>query len=262
METAQLLTRLVKKLTTIVESGKDGLDTLELETLFRAYAGPNVVFPFAGVTIHSPVPYGYATCMSVNDEVVHSRPNTRQLMTGDVLTIDAGIKIDGLCSDMAHTTCVGNQGNKNNNKPEVNNLLDGLNAAITDAIAVCKPGNRLGQISEAIARAAAIRKLGNIIDFTGHGIGQTLHEPPYIANAPGLSSYDNIVLRPGTSLCIEPMFTLGGSKTVYKEDKWAILTADGSLAGHEERHVVITETGCLVLTDFSKEEKNETYAIN
>lgn len=206
-------------------------------------------FPFATETLKGKDPYGCALCLSVNDEIVHARPNDKPLKNNDILTIDGGICIDGYCSDMATTVCLGDFGTEANRSSRVNTLLQSTKDAIKHALQQCKPGNTLRNVSHAIQEEATRSGCGLIKQFGGHGIGRTLHELPYIGNAQGLTTWDVLVLRPGMSLCIEPMLTLGDSKIVFGPDGWTILTADGSLACHEERHIIITEDGYEVLTE-------------
>jgi methionyl aminopeptidase len=213
-------------------------------------------YPFMSEVSNDGSQYGFATCLSVNDEIVHSRPSNRLLEDGDVITIDCGLSLNGYCSDIAHTVCISSLGKYQNMDPKVVTLFKALALAIDRVGVVCRPGNRLGHIAEVIAKTAAVHRLGNIINFGGHGIGRSLHEVPYIPNAPGISTWDDLILRPGMSFCVEPMFTLGGSsKIAKKEDGWTILTADGSIAAHEERHIIITEEGCEILTDFYQEKE-------
>jgi methionyl aminopeptidase len=214
--------------------------------------------PFYGQQSMHRHEFGYPICVSVNDEIVHSRPMPIPFDRDDVITIDAGLSYKGYCADMARTVIYGEGPQPGCNQHSM--LADRCRLALYQAEAACKPGNTIGDISEAISSAATniAPQLGVVVDYTGHGIGKKLHEEPRICNAPGIfPKYDEIVLRPGMVICLEPMFTLGKGQTVLAGDGWKVWTQDGSIAAHFEDEILITEDGCEVLTRLPGEYPEE-----
>jgi methionyl aminopeptidase len=185
-------------------------------------------------------------CVSVNDEVVHGIPGSRRLVEGDLVSIDCGAIIDGWHGDSAVTFGVGSL------IPVDEALAEATRAALEAGIAAMVPGNRLSDVSHAIetethaAEARYDRTFGIVAGYGGHGIGRQMHMDPFLPNEgpPGRGPY----LAPGSVLAIEPMLTLGTSKTVVLADKWTVVTADGSRAAHWEHTVAVTDDGPRVLT--------------
>jgi methionyl aminopeptidase len=186
-------------------------------------------------------------CSSVNDRVVHGIPaRTETLAAGDLVSIDCGAILDGWHGDSAVTFGVG---------PLID-VDDALSQATRESmeagIAAMVPGNRLTDVSHAIetgTRAAEKRfdrKFGIVAGYGGHGIGTSMHMDPFLPNEgqPGRGPY----LVAGSVLAIEPMLTLGTSKTVVLADEWTVVTADGSRAAHWEHTVAVTEDGPRILT--------------
>jgi methionyl aminopeptidase len=193
-------------------------------------------------------------CISINDEIVHSRPTDKKFKTGDIITLDAGLSCDGWCADMARTVAFGAGPDMDGIKEFHYILINICRAALYKAYDQCKPGNTLKDVSTAIYTTANKHNLGTVIDYMGHGIGKNLHEEPRIPNIPELfPHYDSIILRPGMVFCLEPMFTLGKGYTTLAPDKWRVWTQDGSMAAHFESQILITEEGCEVLTKLAGE---------
>ncbi len=186
---------------------------------------------------------------SINDQVVHGIPSPKvRLRTGDVLTIDAGVALDGYHADSARTYIVGGTDAA---PPPVRALVADTLEALWLGIDALRVGNRLGDVSAAIGDFGAARGHGIIADHDGrslggHGIGRHLHEDPLVLNRgrPGRG----LRLRPGLVFAIEPMFTLGGSGWRVLPDGWTTVTTDGSIAAHWEHTVAVTEDGPRVLT--------------
>lgn len=186
-------------------------------------------------------------CSSVNDRVVHGIPSaTETLALGDLVSIDCGAIVDGWHGDAAITFGVG---------PLIDvdaALSDATRAAMEAGIAAMVPGHRLTDVSHAIeteARAAQeryARAFGLVAGYGGHGIGRQMHMEPFLPNegAPGRGPY----LAVGSVLAIEPMLTLGTTKTVVLADDWTVVTADGSRAAHWEHTVAVTDDGPRILT--------------
>src|SRR5690242_535594 len=186
-------------------------------------------------------------CASVNDRVVHGIPSAADVLAaGDLLSIDCGAIVDGWHGDAAVTFGVG----------QLIPVDEALSAAARESmeagIAAMVPGNRLTDVSHAIeqgthaAEARYGRAFGIVEGYGGHGIGRRMHMDPFLPNegAPGRGP----LLAPGSVLAIEPMLTLGTTKTVVLDDQWTVVTADGSRAAHWEHTVAATEDGPRILT--------------
>jgi methionyl aminopeptidase len=202
--------------------------------------------------------FGSPVCISINDEIVHSRPTEEKFKTGDIITIDVGLSYHGWCADMARTVIYNTGPDMDSANKSHYTLIKSCQSALYQAYEQCKPGNTIKDISTAIGIEAGEHKLGVVIDYMGHGIGKDLHEPPRICNLPSLfPEQDSIVLRPGMVFCLEPMFTLGNGRTTLSPDGWKIWTQDGSMAAHFESQILVTEEGCEVLTKLAGEYPQE-----
>jgi methionyl aminopeptidase len=185
--------------------------------------------------------YPATVCTSINQEVVHGIPSDRRrLVEADIIGLDLGCIIEGYYADCAITLAVGAI------PPRVQELLDVTRESLDKAIVQCRPGNRLGDISHAIQTHCEGHGFGVVRAFVGHGIGSQLHEDPQVPNfgEPGRGP----VLKPGMTLAIEPMVTMGSWEVRVLEDRWTAVTQDGSLAAHFEDTIAITENGPEVLT--------------
>ena len=180
-------------------------------------------------------------CASVNDEVVHGIPGDRVLADGDVLSIDCGAIIDGWHGDAAITVALGEV------PAEVSELMRVTEEALWRGIAAARLGGRVSDISHAVERhVRGVGDYGIVEDYTGHGIGSEMHQPPNVPNY-GRPGKGPKLVR-GLALAVEPMITLGTKDTVLQEDDWTVVTADGSLAAHFEHTFTLTPNGAWVLT--------------
>lgn len=185
-----------------------------------------------------------ATCISVNEQVVHGIPGDRVVNDGDIVSIDFGVKIDGWCGDAATTVMVGRVG------PEVQRLCEVTEHVLRIALENVRPGVRWSQVAKKMENYARKAKLGIVKEFVGHGIGSTLHEEPKVPNFVSRELLRNdIELQPGLVMAIEPMCCLGSGGVRVLGDQWTVVTADGRPAAHYEHTVAVTESGCEVLTD-------------
>jgi methionyl aminopeptidase len=214
------------------------LDAVAEQVIRAAGAVPN----FLG---YGDPPFPASTCISVNDEVVHGIPGSRVLAAGDVVSVDCGAAVDGWHADAAVTFTLGPVA------PAVAELLAATEAALWQGIAQVRAGGRVGDVSAAVQRSLEAatesgRRYGIVRDYTGHGIGSALHQPPDVPNVGRAGSGPRIV--EGTVLAVEPMVVLGDPDTVTAEDEWTVVSADGSLAAHFEHTVAVTATGSWVLT--------------
>lgn len=185
-------------------------------------------------------PFRNTVCLSVNDAVLHGLPFDYALRDGDVLSMDLAVVIDGWVADSAATVVVGG------GAEEDLRLVRATEEALAAAIAVAMPGNRIGDISAAIAAVAREHGYPVNTEFGGHGLGRTMHEDPHVPNdgRPGRGYR----LRPGLTIAIEPWFARTTDRIVTDPDGWTIRSADGSRTAHSEHTVAITPDGPEVLT--------------
>jgi methionyl aminopeptidase len=186
-------------------------------------------------------------CASVNEQVVHGIPSAGQILKeGDLISVDCGAILDGWHGDSAITFGIGAL------IPVDVALSQATKESMEAGIAAMVPGNRLTDVSHAIEKGTRsaekrhARKFGIVAGYGGHGIGRRMHMDPFLPNEgqPGRGPY----LATGSVLAIEPMLTLGTSKTVILADEWTVVTADGTRAAHWEHTVAVTDDGPRVLT--------------
>lgn len=180
-------------------------------------------------------------CASVNQEVVHGIPSKkRRLVAGDLMKLDFGVVYRGFFGDSARTVPVGKV------TPEAQALVDATRQSLEKAIQVMRPGNRIGDIGHAVQTHVEARGFSVVRDFTGHGIGRKLHEPPQVPNHGQAGA--GMKLRPGMVLAVEPMVNQGTPDVEVLEDEWTAVTVDGKLSAHFEHTILISERGPEVLT--------------
>ena len=185
--------------------------------------------------------YPASVCVSVNDEVVHGIPSKhRILQEGDIVSLDAGLIYKGYHSDAARTYGVGNI------SKEAQQLIDVTRQSFFEGIKYAKAGNRLHDISNAIAAYAESFGYGVVRDLVGHGIGTELHEDPQIPNFKQVRK--GMKLVPGMTLAIEPMINAGTWEVCWLDDEWTVVSEDGSLSAHYENTVLITDGEPEILT--------------
>jgi methionyl aminopeptidase len=179
-------------------------------------------------------------CAAVNDVVVHGIPDEERLKEGDIIGLDIGTILGGWHADSAQTLPVGQI------SPEAERLLTITKQALWAGIREAKPGNRLGDISASVEAVGKKAGYGVVRELVGHGIGRQMHEDPQVPNFGKAGR--GILLRPGMTLAIEPMFNLGTHRVVVDYDNWTVRTADGKISAHFEHTVAITEDGPKPLT--------------
>lgn len=186
--------------------------------------------------------YKWATCICVNDEVVHGIPDDT-LKDGDVLCIDIGLLYKGLHTDCAWTIQVGSQ------TPDVHKFLKTGEEALALAVKQAKAGNRVGHISEAIQKTVEGAGYSVVKALVGHGIGRNLHESPQIPGFLDTQINNTPLLSEGMTIAIEVIYNQGKKDVVYKNnDGWTIVTSDGSLSAVFEHTILITKDRPLILT--------------
>lgn len=229
----------------VAEAVRPGMSTADLDAVAeREIRSAGAVPSFKGYNA-----YPASINTSVGPQIVHAIPSpTVVLRPGDVLTVDAGVLLDGFHTDSACTWIVGGPGAA---PPAVEALVANTRAALWRGIHALRVGNRLGDVSAAIAACGATGGHGvvgthNGHTMGGHGIGRRLHEDPFVSNEgrPGRG----LRLKPGLVVAIEPMFTLGHPSWRTLDDGWTTVTLDGAVAAHWEHTVAVTDEGPWVLT--------------
>jgi methionyl aminopeptidase len=188
--------------------------------------------------------HGFAgsICASPGAAVVHGIPGDRVLVEGELLSIDCGAILAGWHGDAAVTVPVGECG------PELLALSRVTEDALWAGLAAVRPGGRLSDVGHAVETVVRPHGYGLLEDYTGHGIGTSMHEPPYVPNLAPQGPGRGMVLEPGIVLAVEPMATLGEPDVVELDDGWTVVTADGAQAAHWEHTVAVTPHGPWVLT--------------
>ena len=187
--------------------------------------------------------YGFpaSVCTSRNAVVCHGVPREDEaLREGDIVNVDVTTELDGFHGDTSATFCVGAV------EPAVRRLVEATRASLMAAIAVVRPGARLGDVGAAIVEVAAGAGFGVVRDYCGHGIGRSMHEPPQVSHVGRAGS--GMRLRAGMVFTIEPMLTQGAPECRVLADGWTVVTADGGWSAQFEHTVRVTEDGCEVLT--------------
>jgi len=179
-------------------------------------------------------------CTSPNSMVVHGIPGTYELHRGDILSVDCGVVLDGWVADAARTFAVGPV------SATARRLLHTTEASLFAAVAQCRPGNKLGDVSHSVQEIVEAEDLSIVRSLVGHGIGRDMHEDPQIPNygTPG----KGITLEEGMVFAVEPMVTAGRHTVRMGDDHWAIYSQDGSLAAHFEFTIAVMADGPRVLT--------------
>lgn len=214
-----------------------GVTTLELDAIAER------VIRSAGAT---PTFKGYCgfpgtICASVNDQIVHGIPSSSVVLRdGDIVSVDVGATFGGWVGDNAWTFYCGEPTREAQALCEV--TRDCLKAAIRQAV----PGNRLGDVGDAVQRLAEKHGFGVVRDYTGHGVGHDMHEEPNVPNYGKRGR--GVRLQSGMVIAIEPMITLGNQANDVAGNGWTVSTLDGSLAAHYENTVAITDDGPVVLS--------------
>jgi methionyl aminopeptidase len=185
-------------------------------------------------------------CASPNSMVVHGIPGSYKLSRGDILSIDAGVILDGWVADAAVTVPIGNV------TPIAKRLLATTRASLFDAVEQCVVGNHLGDIGNAVQKRVEADGFSVVRQLVGHGIGRDMHEDPQIPNygEPGKGE----LLEEGMVLAVEPMVTAGSHPIRVASDNWSVYSQDGSLAAHFEHTVAITADGPRILTPWHQLE--------
>lgn len=239
--------RMLASILTLVQSRVEpGITTQELANLAaRELKALGADAPFLGYG--GPTPFPDVICISLNEQVVHGIPGGREVRSGDIVSLDFGVKYRGMITDSALSVIAG----KPKDQRHVE-LVEYTEKAMMAGVNTVRDGIRAGDIGAAIEIVLNRKRYGIVRDLVGHGVGHELHEEPNIPNygRPGSGPE----LHAGMTIAIEPMATLGGEGVYVDRDGWTIMTRDGSWAAHFEHTVLITEDGAEVLTARSHKE--------
>lgn len=179
-------------------------------------------------------------CASPNEVIVHGIPNGRRVTESDILSVDIGLILGGWHADRARTYPIGDI------SPEATRLLEATRASLDAAFAACRAGSRLGDIGHAVETIAEREGLSVAREYSGHGIGRSMHEDPQVPNHGDAGR--GMILEEGMVFALEPMINAGGWRSQVLDDGWTVVTADGTLSAHFEDTVAVTANGPRVLT--------------
>lgn len=233
--------RLVSK--TLAEAAKvlkPGITTMELDKLIADFIRDNGAVPsflnYRG--------YPFASCISVNDVVVHGFPNDHPLREGDIISIDIGVIRKGYHGDHAYTFAIGDPG------PEIMQLIRVTKESLYKGIEKAVAGGRVGDISAAIQEYTEKKYgYGVVRELVGHGLGRHLHEDPQVPNYGRRGT--GAKLREGLVLAIEPMINLGKKEVFTERDGWTVRTMDHQPSVHFEHDVAVRKDRADILSDYS-----------
>ena len=224
-----------------------GVTTLELNTAAHKMMNDAGAKPaFLGYQPSGLTPFPFVICASLNEQVVHGFSNDKPLREGDVISVDMAATYNGFVGDTAMTVAIGEVSD------EIAQLIEVTEECLHLGIAQCYPNRRIGDISWAIQQHAEKFGFGIVRDYTGHGIGRSMHESPQIANYGRQGTKEKI--RAGYCFAIEPMLNMGTPDTKTLSDKWTVVTADGKPSAHCEHTVAVTADGPEILT-LTREQK-------
>ena len=229
-------------LTRLVEAADVGVNLLELDALahdmIRERGAESCYIDYH--PSFGAMPFGKVLCTSVNDAVLHGLPHDYALRDGDLVSLDFACSVDGWVADSAISVVVGTPDQRDLD------LIDTATRALDAAIGAAQAGNRLGDISAAIAGVARPEGLSINTSFGGHGVGRTMHGDPHVPNDGRAGR--GYPLRPGRVIAIEPWFLQTTDQIYTDQDGWTIRSADGSRGAHMEHTIAITANGPIVLT--------------
>lgn len=215
---------------------RPGVTTLEIDAVIeetiRSFGATPSSKGFEG--------YPNASCISVNDVVVHGIPSLATVKDGDIVSVDITALLNGYQGDAARTFAIGNVSDADKA------LIAAAESAFFAGVEHARAGNRIGDISSAVQLYTELRGYGVVRALTGHGIGHKMHEPPEVPNFGRRGT--GAPLKVGLCICIEPMITRGDWRVVIERDGWTVRTKDRSNAAHYENTVIITDGEPEILT--------------
>lgn len=230
----------------VVKEIKPGVTTLQLDSIAENYIRSNGGVP----SFKNYKGFPFASCISVNDAVVHGFPNNNVLKEGDVISVDVGVFKNGYHGDSAYTFAVGNV--SDNIKKLMKVTKESLYKGIEKAIA----GNRVGDIAHAVQEYTERKnRYGVVRELVGHGLGKDLHEDPQVPNYGKRGSGPK--LQEGMVIAIEPMINMGKKNVINDKDGWTIRTQDGQPSAHYEHTICVKKDKADILSSFIQIEAAE-----
>ena len=235
-----------KVLLQLQEAAEPGISTGELDKIaLDITAECGAVALFKGVeSPYAKKPFSGAICASINEQVVHGIPSKKvKLNDGNILSIDYGAKLAGYCGDAAVTFGIGKI------SAEKQKLIDVTKGLLDIAVKTSAPGVKWSEVAGKMQEACESVGFSVVKDFVGHGIGTEMHEDPKVPNFVSRELLRNdILLREGMILAVEPMVNIGSSSVKTMRDGWLVQTKDGKCSAHFEHTIAIVKGGCEVMT--------------
>jgi methionyl aminopeptidase len=233
-------------LSKVREAAQPGVSTGELDELAISMAkSAGAATLFKGVeSPYAKQPFPGAICASINEQIVHGIPSRKTIVReGDILSVDFGVKLNGYCGDAAVTIAVGKI------SPEKRKLMDVTSRLLGIAVEKCAPGVKWSEVAGAMEAEAKSAGFSVIKDYVGHGIGTEMHEDPKLPNFVSKELLRNdIILKEGMILAVEPMVNIGSSAVRTLRDGWTVVAKDGKCSAHFEHTIAVVDGGCDVLT--------------
>lgn len=225
---------------------KPGVTTMQIDQLAETFIRDHGAEPaFKGYK-----GFPYTCCLSVNDAVVHGFASDKELVDGDVVSVDTGTVLNGFVGDSAYTFAIGNI------PKEVQDLLRVTKESLYLGIKKAIVGNRIGDIAWAVQEHTEKKHgYGVVRELTGHGVGKKLHEEPEVPNYGKRGA--GIKLQEGLVIAIEPMINLGKKDVYCADDGWTILTSDGKPSAHFEHSIAVRKGKADILSSFKEIEEAE-----
>ncbi|MDK2896779.1 MAG: methionyl aminopeptidase [Candidatus Atribacteria bacterium] len=238
-ESGRILARVLKQIKQFIVPGitTKAVDQMAEELIKREGARP----AFKGYR-----GFPASLCISLNEQVVHGIPSDRKIAEGDLVSIDAGVDLEGFFTDAAFSMVVGR------GKEVAHRLVMVTEESLFAGIKQVRSGQRIGDISFAIQKTIERAGFSVVRDFVGHGVGRALHEEPQIPNFG--KKHRGPVLEEGMVLAIEPMANEGDFRVEINNNGWTVVTADQKLSAHFEHTVLVTNRGWEILTDGQKKD--------
>lgn len=234
IETMAAAGRIVAEtLALVARHARPGVSTEALDRLAEEFIRSH---PRARPSFKGLYDFPASLCTSINHEIVHGIPSARRILkSGDLLSVDVGVCLEGLHADSAATFAIGDV------SPEAERLLQVTRDALAAGVTQVRAGNHVGDIGHAVQRVVEGAGYSVVRELVGHGIGSSFHEEPQVPNYGKPKRGPRLV--PGMTLAIEPMVNAGGPEIRTLDDKWTVVTSDGSLSAHFEHTVAVGENG-------------------
>ena len=224
----------------LCQIAKEGITTFEIDMagkeIMAKYSCRSACYRYKAGRLRYP---GYL-CISVNDEVIHGIGSDRVLKSGDIVSMDVSVIYKGFVGDNTRTVLIGEV------DADTRKLVEATDIALHKGIEQARAGNRVGDISSAIQTYVESCGYGVVEEFTGHGVGRSMHEEPQIPNYGKAGT--GPILRAGMTLAIEPMITMGSPEIFVGDDGWTVYTSDGKPSCHIEHTVLVTNGNPEILT--------------